>query len=80
MFFIGENLKHALMTYSFLELFDLLFIKSSIDIYRLELISHHTSKKYWPFGNLGIGVSVLTLASASAFQYKYSFLHSIDSL
>ena len=32
MFFIGQNLKHVHMTYSFLELFDLLLINSSRDL------------------------------------------------
>ena len=43
MFFIGQNLKHVHMTYSFLEL--LIFFWLTLDIYCLEFISHHTKEK-----------------------------------
>ena len=43
MLFIGQNLKHVHMTYSFLEL--LIFFWLTLDIYCLEFISHHTKEK-----------------------------------
>ena len=43
MFFIGQNLKHVHMTYSFLELL-IFFWLTLVDIYCLELISHHAKE------------------------------------
>ena len=40
MFFIGQNLNHVHMTYSFLELL-IFFWFTQVDIYCLEFISHH---------------------------------------
>ena len=43
MFFIGQNLKHVHMTYSFLELL-IFFWLTQVDIYCLEFISHHITE------------------------------------
>ena len=43
MFFIGQNLKHVQMTYSFLELF-IFFWLTVVDIQCLEFISNHAKK------------------------------------
>ena len=40
MFFIGQNLNHVHMTYSFLEIL-IFFWLTQVDIYCLEFISHH---------------------------------------
>ena len=42
-FFIGQNLKHVHMTYSFLELL-IFFWLTQVDIYCLEFISHHITE------------------------------------
>ena len=44
MFFIGQNLKHVHMTYSFLEL--LTFFRLTLDNLCLKFISHHTKEMY----------------------------------
>ena len=43
MFFIGQNLNHVHMTYSFLELL-IFFWWTQVDIYSLEFISHHITE------------------------------------
>ena len=43
MFFIGQNLKHVHMTYSFLELL-IFFWLAVVDIWCLEFISHHAKE------------------------------------
>ena len=43
MFFIGQNLKHVHMTYSFLELL-IFFWLTQVDIYSLKFISHHITE------------------------------------
>ena len=47
MFFIGQNLKHVYMSYSFLEL--LIFWLTLVDIYFLEFISHHITELLYYF-------------------------------
>ena len=43
LFFIGQNLNHVHMTYSFLELL-IFFWLTQVDIYCLEFISHHITE------------------------------------
>ena len=46
MFFIGQNLKHVHMTYSFLELL-IFFWLTQVDIDCLEFISHHITEIWY---------------------------------
>ena len=46
MFFIGQNLNHIHMTYSFLELLTFFWL-TQVDIDYLEFISHHITEKLY---------------------------------
>ena len=65
MFFIGQNLKHVQMTYSFLEL--LIF-------FRLSLVNIHTSKKYCK----QIQTPKETSHETDTNRYIFSFVSDID--
>ena len=46
MFFIGQNLKHVHMTYSFPELL-IFFWLSLVDIYCFDFIAHHAKERLY---------------------------------